>query len=402
MEERKRRIKPFSASAWSYKDWLQPRVVGDLDLSGWQRTLSEGHPYSRLGKGTEDIGGDFRTDRIVFDPNPNRRVELWRSEEINYQGPMFSSMALKELWEKGPGTRWEDDSPAASPGFLDSSGTTLISRAIPTNPVASAAATIGELREGLPSLPTKSMIKKPGSSSAGSEHLNIEFGIKPMIADVKKLAEAHKKSEKILAQLERDSGKIVRRRRSLPPSEEQEKSRTWTPNPGAPVLLTSYLAGGGYLTRTITTKRRLWFSGAFQYHLPEVGTWRRKLSEYEAMYGIIPTPETLWQLAPWSWAIDWFANVGDIVHNLSNFGHDGLVLRYGYVMCHTVRHVEEAWEGELRVNDTMVPIVLRNSYTWETKQRRRATPFGFGLKETDLSDRQLAIIAALGLSRNRT
>jgi len=78
---------------------------------------------------------------------------------------------------------------------------------------------------------------------------------------------------------------------------------------------------------------------------------------------------------------------------------DGLVLRYGYIMEHKVtrrtyyhRGPTNLWWGE-----SAFPAVL--TFVTETKVRRRATPFGFGVAEDSLSPRQNAIVAALGLSR---
>jgi hypothetical protein len=295
---------------------------------------------------------------------------------------------------------WERDSPAVHPAILDARGATLISRCIPTNPVSDASTFLGELRERLPSLPMKSMMKSPSSSKAGGEYLNIEFGIKPIISDLKKFHHAHTESEKILAQLERDSGRMIRRKRGMPPETEEETHTYWGPLTG-PVGadIDSYLVTGGDITRTIKTERRYWFSGAFTYYLPEKEGWRRTIAEMDSLYGIVPDANTLYQLTPWSWLADWFANYGDVIKNLQAFSEDGLVLRYGYVMCHTKRTVTETWRGQIPISGGYRPLTFSNSYVWETKQRKKATPYGFGLSFDGFSSRQLAILTALGLSR---
>lgn len=107
------------------------------------------------------------------------------------------------------------------------------------------------------------------------------------------------------------------------------------------------------------------------------------------------TPEVLWELAPWSWAVDWFSNTGDVIHNISTLGYDGLVMEYGYMMTHT--QYDRRVEATALVNG--VSVSARTVSRRETKRRTVATPYGFGIDDTTLSPRQLAILAALGLSR---
>jgi len=116
--------------------------------------------------------------------------------------------------------------------------------------------------------------------------------------------------------------------------------------------------------------------------------------------GLEITPEVLWELVPWSWAIDWFANVGDLVKNVHNLSSDGLVMRYGYIMEHSMVRDTYIHVGPTGFKD---PKVVCEPYTFvtETKLRRRATPFGFGLDLSSLTGQQKSILAALGMSRLR-
>jgi hypothetical protein len=151
-----------------------------------------------------------------------------------------------------------------------------------------------------------------------------------------------------------------------------------------------------------TTTTNQWFSGAYTYYLPPLEnnllSW---LGHYEAyahhLYGIRLDPDLLWNIAPWTWAADWFANTGDIVQNWSAFTHDGLVLRYGYIMEHI--KVESVYSlvgymfGNGRAGDCSTTIIR------ESKVRRTATPYGFGLNPGSFTTRQNATIAALGINR---
>jgi len=116
------------------------------------------------------------------------------------------------------------------------------------------------------------------------------------------------------------------------------------------------------------------------------------------LLGLDLNPETLWEMAPWSWAVDWFTNAGDVIHNVNAWSSDGLVLKYGYIMEHTIVRDIYTWVGDTRFKpDTVYPDVV--VLVTETKLRRRATPFGFGLTFSSLTKRQKAIAAALGLTR---
>jgi len=104
------------------------------------------------------------------------------------------------------------------------------------------------------------------------------------------------------------------------------------------------------------------------------------------------TPEVLWNLAPWSWAADWFGNIGDVMHNVSALGRDGLVMEYGYVM------------NERKTDASYVCRSRLGTYTRDvtTVDRRRwaaISPYGFSVSWDGLTPKQLAVVTALGLTR---
>jgi hypothetical protein len=116
------------------------------------------------------------------------------------------------------------------------------------------------------------------------------------------------------------------------------------------------------------------------------------MAKANQLLGLDITPDTLWNLAPWSWAADWFSNIGDITSNMSSF-QQGLVMRYGYQMEHTiVSDTYSSVDKSLRTH----PL----TFVVETKQRVKANPFGFGVTWEGLSPFQLSIAGALGLSKS--
>jgi len=119
--------------------------------------------------------------------------------------------------------------------------------------------------------------------------------------------------------------------------------------------------------------------------------------EAKKLLGLSLTPETLWNIAPWSWAVDWFSNTGDVISNLSDWASDGLVMHYGYMMEKTI--VKDTY-NITPSGIQAFPSVPNLTLVTETKQRIRANPFGFGLSFDGLSTIQKAILAALGISRS--
>jgi hypothetical protein len=110
------------------------------------------------------------------------------------------------------------------------------------------------------------------------------------------------------------------------------------------------------------------------------------------------SPETLWNLTPWSWAVDWFSNAGDVISNVDSFQIDGQVMAWGYIMEHTVHRVTYTYKGGTNVDGSPL-VVSPVTLVTETKVRRRANPYGFGVSWNDLSPFQISILTALGISR---
>lgn len=377
------------------------------ELTGTQNTVSSGNPwynrnYRRGYRG--DIGGDFYTERRYVEGLERARrrftTNLMKSGKpwtYIYDGPVLPISPNNSLFPPRLN---------GSNSVLNALGATAVARCKPTNSPADAATMLGELfKEGLPNLVGSTLWKERSrpARAAGSEYLNVEFGWKPLVNDLTKFLSAVDRADAAVSQYERDAGRVVRRSYRFP------TQRTVTESTGA--LSTAVLApdasdlynladrGTVVIRRESQIDR--WFSGAFTYHLPtgydsRNGMERNALLAREIL-GLDLTPEVLWNLAPWSWAVDWFSNTGDVISNMSDWATDGLVMRYGYIMEHTINRVTYSNpKTGLKNSGVRVPTL---SFVTETKTRRRANPFGFGLSDTDLSPRQLTIAAALGLSR---
>jgi len=285
--------------------------------------------------------------------------------------------------------------------------------AVPVATEVGLAAFLGELREGLPKLPGTSYKGKPGSRSVGSEYLNWKFGIRPLKADLQKLAVGITEFHKRVQQFQRDSGRNIRRRRSFGESRREVDLLTnggGTSVTGIPSLFGTsdvyttqlYLSMGSLSVRDIV-EEQTWFSGAYTYYLSEAHSFLGKLERYEQLanhaLGTEFDLDTAWQLTPWSWLADWFSDAGTFIRNCVALSNDSLVARYAYVMHH--RKVTRMYSvtGMRPRTGVTGPTAVTASETFESKTRTAATPYGFGFNLGALSSSQTAILGALGLTK---
>lgn len=409
------RIRTFNPTGGS-TTISQGTVASIGNLRGTQVTTSENHSVWRSRKHsrfTGDIGGNFFTQK-KFIEGVIPIVDLYGLEysvpphtgtEGKYHGPCMPI---------SPASMGFPPAGNSSNAELDVLGSLAISRCKPTNSIADASVFLGELlREGIPSITSSTLetwkrsSAKARSKGPAQDYLNLEFGWKPIARDIGSLTGAVFRAEQVLSQYERDAGKVVRRRYEFPTKEVSSVTTVKTSAspyvPGGSSVLFGSNINKGTVIRIRNTIQRRWFSGAFTYHLP-LGYSERSMMSRTALkaklaYGLSLDPETIWNLAPWTWAIDWVSNAGAVVSNLSDWATDGLVLKYGYIMEHTVVRDTYDFVGPTGLHSSDVrPVPI--TFVTETKIRRRATPFGFGLTMGGLTPRQLSIISALGISRS--
>jgi len=276
-------------------------------------------------------------------------------------------------------------------------GTKAIARSAPTNPAFDFATAFGELRnEGLPAIVSGSDFKNRAAvlRNAGSNYLSVEFGWKPLIRDIRDFAKTVKDSGQILDQYRKGSDRKIRVGYDEP---TEERNRVLQGGISS-VPAVANLVGPGWATEHMS--RRMWFRGAFRYHIPvrqdTLGKFHNWMSMSDHLLGWKVTPETLWNVAPWTWAADWAANTGDILANVSNLGKDGLAMQYGYSMALT--RLEKHTVGTLGASQGLAIPVSRRVVK-DYKSRTAASPYGFGVDLSSLSKKQIAIIAALGLTK---
>jgi hypothetical protein len=288
-------------------------------------------------------------------------------------------------------------------------GATAIALVAPTNSAADLGVGLSETyREGLPSLPGIQSWKQRTkvARAAGSEFLNAEFGWLPLVSEIKDVGHAVIHSSDILDQYHKDEGRNVHRTFSYPDEHTSSSALLGNLPPGfipeESMPYSVFRTGGAKLTQTVETVTKRWFSGCFTYALPSSsdawGGMQRNAADANHLLGLSLTPDIVWELTPWSWAIDWFSNAGNVIHNVTEFGLQGLVMRYGYMMTEKVTTITHRLSSTGLVGLSSCP---PSTYIITSKQRSEASPFGFGVSWQGLSPLQLAISAAVGITKLR-
>jgi len=299
-------------------------------------------------------------------------------------------------------------------------GTRAIKQVSPTKMAANLTQLVAELRIQLPKKPfatiSQTYRKRDLPSASADEYLNMVFGWQPTVSDFLKIAQACVNSHEILTNFYANAGQQVRRRYGFEPIIE---SKSWYDEPyysGLAYYLdpnspyagnfyppNKYENAQGWIYCTETKETNYWFSGAFQYAIPSGSSAADKIAEMAAtakkLLGIQGlTLDLAYQLIPFSWLLDYFASVGDIISNASMFSQDNLVMPYAYLMRRTVVKRVYGHSGVTFYSGPTGPITHSEVFT--DKRRVRATPYGFGLSPDGFTPAQWAILAALGLTKS--
>jgi len=369
------------------------------DRSGPRSSWDTGHPFSTSKQFIMDLP-------MVYHSNVGTDGVSYA-----YNGPV--SIAISQLVH----SEGFIPVPAFSSGTY---GTRAVAATLPLNPVASLTRAILELKkDGLPHLPfglagTLSAGKMP-LFNLGEEFLNWKFAFQPTAQDMARIAYSITQIHKLCKQLRRDSGRLVRRSFTFPPEVDTtvypEKSGQISVFAGTPQVkpfVNSLQFGGGppvavatgTLRESVSTTRQIRFTGAYVFHLPDsngiLDRIDRDAIEIQHVLGYQYDLETLWQLLPYSWFVDWHFNVSSLIHNLMSKATDLQVLKYGYLTCETVVRHEVSISGPRLVNGREGP--WTTTFVTHKKERIQANPYGFGPLGS-LSESQWTILGALGLAK---
>jgi hypothetical protein len=330
---------------------------------------------------------------------------------IPYKKNAIFDQDTPQFWTPTRQAEWHEAF-RPSDADLNAVGATAWAKFKPGKPLSSSDQAILELvKDGIPSVPGLRSIaglvkaKKDLLKRIAGDYLNIEFGWKPIVNDLQNLYKAQRILDKRLAQLRRDNGFPVRRRGKLPVTINSEVIFKDYGNYSRPVMTTEFYGDASspdnFRERSESLTTEVWFSGRFRYWIPDIGEnlWPERTKA--ALFGLNPSPSLLYEVMPWSWLIDWFFNLGDVIDNMSTNAAENLVADYAYIMKRVTKTVHYDLSVVLAYPSTSENFVYTNrqSYGGTWKMRDQANPYGFGFTFDGLSWRQKAILTALGLTR---
>jgi hypothetical protein len=289
--------------------------------------------------------------------------------------------------------------PASAMAECLTHGPTAWAKYRPAQPVVSMSVFIAELRE-VPQLMFKRLNR---FRNYGSNYLAVEFGWKPFLRDLRKWWASLGEVDRLIQQLRRNNGRRMRRGGTLFTNTDtlttMDLNARWI-YPSLEIVTWNT----GY--KTVTTEEKCWFAGSFRYFIPGLdhpvfGKWKA----IQHLYDLEISPEQVWELMPYSWLVDWFSNLGDVIGNLCASWSDNVTADYAYIM-QSKRRVESysqdfvtQYKTERYGTYTYTDHTADSTFTTHTKCRGVAKPYGFSLNWTDLSWRQRAILAALGITK---
>lgn len=395
------RIIPTPGPTGDYFDSRFGNTVHDEIIVGQgyvdQSTYSENHDWPRGAGMGANIGGPFFTNKSEYIP------AFGNSSWGPISGQYYTGPVTLGLLGLGNPLTGAEHGPSSDEELMEK-GATALKAMDPTKSVGEFSTMLGELRrDGLPSIPGSSLTRERGKAfkDLGSEYLNVEFGWVPFVSEIRSLAYAAKHDNEIIERFRRESGRNLRRSYDFP-------TETTTQEIDVGSFYASPLASAFWQvisrpTRALETiSRRQWVRAAFTYETDAGDTLlakaKRFAREADKLYGTDLTPETVWELAPWSWAADWFGNTGDVVANISSKLAYGSVIRYAYIMEEVISHRSYVADGFVDTGGATHSLSARFKRT--VKTRLPASPFGFGLHESELDAQQWAILGALGISRS--
>lgn len=234
----------------------------------------------------------------------------------------------------------------------------------------------------------RNRLSKHSKGTSENSVLDLNFGIAPLISDTVKLFQFtkafNKRARELAAIYDRPHG--LKRQRVVWAYSTQRSDY---------VAANSYICGVG-VNRKIKTVARQWASVTWKPWFP----WQERPSDEEiankaiaALTGIRNPWAIAYEILPWSWLIDYFTNVGDIVEICGN------AFEYKIDQSCVMSNVRSLIVDEVVVSHpdfTVTPAVG----TYELKFRV-PTSIGFSLNSSAISTQQLVNLASIAANWKR-
>lgn len=234
--------------------------------------------------------------------------------------------------------------------------------------IRQAGDTVRYVRNGIkrPSITVASSLNR--AKKAAADNLAYQFGWKPLFSDLLALVDFSASVARRKKEIERlHSGRGLKRRLKL------DDRETVTPNPNSLYIWSTdgtllwYPPGS---VKTTSFGRRwatLRFKPTANSPLPDQEDWIRLMMTGLTLNSLATN---LWELIPWSWLVDYFTNIGDLVEYANNSAHVQCVSCC--VMSHygtTLQAPGAEWQFPSWPSGIDVIVASPYSWTVETKLR---------------------------------
>lgn len=404
----------------SYFDWVHypwPHYGDEVNYVSYKKgvNLSIGHPRGRDGKYHQGSSWFMKKHECLLYGQPVRMYRF--GEGPAYEGFFRLSDSNDTTYNSGQISDQYEDHEAASLSYSARAFNALK----PDLPDFSPMVSLIELRE-LPQM-LKDMFetiqrriakhpKGSAMSRAGKHHLAVQFGWLPLLSDISNFVDAFSKRKKRYEQLLRDEGQGVKRSKTLYNSADDEGTpvhaditygHPWNPYFNPVQVTQCYGGGNATLKSRGFRKTRIWCKGKSRYFLPSGPRdkqWERRLKR--RLLGLYLTPSDVYNLIPWSWLVDYFTTLGDHYEAISSGIAELVVFDYAYIMRTDTYELHQRGTQWVCTNPNgsggWTEVASFRELNEVVKTRYAATPFGFGLKHSDLTIRQIGILGALGAS----
>lgn len=189
--------------------------------------------------------------------------------------------------------------------------TEVLNRSNPSRPDVDLGVTIAEMREA------PQLLFKAGRNmlrNGANWYLSYSFGWKPLVNDLLDTLDVPPKIDQRVKYLEkaaREGG--MRRRVNL--------AYDMVIDDAKPRTVASHYGYNLVAMRTQSSERRIWGTVRYTPNMhtpfPKTDEERRRFAK-KAAYGLLIDPSTAWNLIPWSWLIDYFGSMGDVLSAYRN------------------------------------------------------------------------------------
>lgn len=149
--------------------------------------------------------------------------------------------------------------------------------------------------------------RKKALKRAANLHLNLSFGWAPFVDDCKEIFDRIVSFRKRYEQFQAGLLKVQRRHFQVNLDALLPSTHHWADNPGHEV---------GYTTYEWVYKPKYTFSCRYVYSIPEQPMVAMKaILDY---FGVRPNPRIIWDAVPYSFLVDWFLNIGQLLDSVGS------------------------------------------------------------------------------------